>query len=133
VKMAFKVFNNRDEAQYQRKAQLLVAALRLPPPSSRQAGQQQHTPPGPVSSATRRDTGQNTTLHLARRQDPVHDVARVDTGGSTASLCLCKVGQSPTPTLNRVKSSWTSWVWQQKTDAALGPWPPSKSPRRNPG
>jgi hypothetical protein len=62
------------------------------------------------SSATRQDIGQNTALHLACRQDPVHDVAGVDTGMITAPLCLCKVGQSPTPTLNRVKASWTSAI-----------------------
>jgi hypothetical protein len=25
-----------------------------------------------------------------------------------------------------VKSSWTSWAWRQKTNAALGPRPPFK-------
>jgi hypothetical protein len=45
VKMAFKVFNNWDEAWDQRKAQLFMAALRPPPPTSRWAGQQ-HIPPG---------------------------------------------------------------------------------------
>jgi hypothetical protein len=46
VKMAFKVFNNQDKARYQQKAQLLAAALRLPPPTSRWA-RQQHIPSGP--------------------------------------------------------------------------------------
>jgi hypothetical protein len=41
----------------------LAAALRPPPPTSRQA-RQQRTPPGPASSATRQNTGQNTALHL---------------------------------------------------------------------
>jgi hypothetical protein len=53
---------------------------------------------GPASSATRRDTGQKAALHLTHHQDPVHNVARVDTGRTTALLCLWKVGQSPTPT-----------------------------------
>jgi hypothetical protein len=57
------------------------------------------------SSANRWDTGQNTALHLTCCQDPVHNVARMDTGRKTAPVCLCKVVQSPTPTLNRVKPS----------------------------
>jgi hypothetical protein len=132
VKMAFKVLNNWDEAWDQWKAQLLMAALRPPRPTSRRAGQQ-CTTPGPAASATKWDTGQNTALHLACCQDPVHDVARMDTGRTIAPLCLCKVGQSPTPTLDRVKASQTTWAWWQKTDAALGPWPPSRSPQRSPG
>jgi hypothetical protein len=36
---------------------------------------------GPASSATRQDIGQKTALHLAHHQDPVHNVARMDTGG----------------------------------------------------
>jgi hypothetical protein len=79
---------------------------------------------GPASSATRQDIGKNIALHLTHYQDPVHNVAKVDTERMTAPLCLCKVGQSPTPTLNRVKALWTSWAWWQKTDGALGPWPP---------
>jgi hypothetical protein len=59
-------------------------------------------------------------------------VARVDTGRTTAPLCLCKVGQSPIPTLNRVKISQTSWAWRQKIDVALGTWPPSSPPWRSP-
>jgi hypothetical protein len=57
-------------------------------------------------------------LHLAHHQDPVHNVARMDTGGSTALLCLHKVGQSPIPIPTRLKVSQTSWSWQ-KTDVAL--------------
>jgi hypothetical protein len=45
VKMAFKVFNNWDQAWDQQKAQLLATALRPPPLTLRQAGQQR-TPPG---------------------------------------------------------------------------------------
>jgi hypothetical protein len=80
VKMAFKVFNNQDKARYQQKAQLLAAALRLPPPTSRWAGQQ-YTPPGLASNATICNTVQNTALHLASHQNLVHNVARIDTGG----------------------------------------------------
>jgi hypothetical protein len=109
-----------------------MAALMPPPPTSTWA-RQQRTPPGPASRATRQDTGQNTALHLPCYQDPVHDVARMDTERMTAPLCLCKVGQSPTPTLNGVKPSWTSWAWQQNTDVALGPQPPSRSSQRSPG
>jgi hypothetical protein len=43
--MAFKVFNNWDEAWDQWKAQLLAVAPRSPPPTSRRA-RQQCTPPG---------------------------------------------------------------------------------------
>jgi hypothetical protein len=53
----------------------LAAVLRLPPTTSRRAGQQR-TPPGPASTATRQDTGQNTALHLARCQDPIHNVGQ---------------------------------------------------------
>jgi hypothetical protein len=102
-----------------------MAALRLPPPTLRQA-RQQRTPPGPASSATKQDTGQNTALHLTCCQDPVHDMARMDTGRMTAPLCLCKVGQSPIPTLNRVKASQTSWAWWQKTDGGPGTLAPFK-------
>jgi hypothetical protein len=48
-------------------------------------------------------------------------------------LCLCKVDQSPIPTLSRVKASWTSWAWWQKTDVALGHWSPSRSAWRSRG
>jgi hypothetical protein len=41
-----------------------------------------------------------SALHLKHHQDLVHNVARVDAGGVTAPLCLCKGGQSPIPTLN---------------------------------
>jgi hypothetical protein len=120
--MACKVFNNQDEAWDQWKAQLLMAALRPPPPSSRWLDNNAHLQ-GSASSATRWDTWQKTALNLAHHQDPVHNVARVDIGGhwrTTAPLCLCKVGQAPTPTLNRVKPSWTSWAWWPKTDVAQG-------------
>jgi hypothetical protein len=53
VKMAFKVFNNRDE--------VLGSCPEAPPPTPRWAGQQR-TPLGPASSATRWDTGQKTAL-----------------------------------------------------------------------
>jgi hypothetical protein len=39
VKMAFKVFNNQEEARDHHKAQLLAAALRPPPQSSKRARQ----------------------------------------------------------------------------------------------
>jgi hypothetical protein len=39
VKMAFKVFNNQDEAKDQQKAQLLAGALRPSPPTLRRARQ----------------------------------------------------------------------------------------------
>jgi hypothetical protein len=64
-----------------------MAALRLPPPSSRRAGQQR-TPTEDCYSATGWDTGQNTAFHLTHHQDSVHDVVRMDTGRTTASLSL---------------------------------------------
>jgi hypothetical protein len=42
---------------------------------------------------------QKTALHFAHCQDTIHNVARMDTGRMTAPLCLCKVDQSPTPTV----------------------------------
>jgi hypothetical protein len=33
----------------------------------------------------------------------------------------------------RMKSSWSPWIWQQKTDVALRPWLSSRSPRRSLG
>jgi hypothetical protein len=50
----------------------------------------------------------------------------MDTGVSTAPLCLYKVGQPPIPIPTRLKALWTSWAWRQKTDVALEPWPPLK-------
>jgi hypothetical protein len=78
--------------------------------SNSETGRQQCTPPGPASSATRWDTGQKAAPHLACCQDPVHNVARMDTGGSTALLCLHEVGQSPIPIPTRLKTSQTSWA-----------------------
>jgi hypothetical protein len=63
--------------------------------------------------------GKKAAPHLAHHQDPVHNVVKMDSGGSTAPLCLYKVGQSLTPILTRLKVSWTSWTWRQKTDIAL--------------
>jgi hypothetical protein len=78
----------------------------------------------PASSATRQDIGQKYCPSPHLLPGPFPHVARMDTGRMTAPLCLCKrQGQSPTPTLNKVKASWTSWVWWQKTDVALGPQP----------
>jgi hypothetical protein len=135
VKMAFKVFNSRDEAQYQRKAQLLAAALRPPPPTSRLA-RQQLTPPGACFKC-------NQMGHWARNcpsshllPGPCPQGGQNDTGESTAPpapLCLCKVDQSPIPTFNRVKASRTSWAWWQKANVALGPQPPWRSLQRSPG
>jgi hypothetical protein len=69
---------------------------------------------------------QKVALHLTCHQDPVHNVARMDSGVSTALLCLHKICQSPIPIPTRLKASWTTWAWRQKTDMALGPWPPLK-------
>jgi hypothetical protein len=87
VKMAFKVFNNWNEAWDQWKTQLLAAAQRLPLPTSRLAGQQR-TPPRACFKCNQARHWAKTALHLTRCQDPVHDVARVDTGGWLPSLSL---------------------------------------------
>jgi hypothetical protein len=62
--MAFKVFNNQDEAWDQRKAQFLVAALRLPPPTLRWA-RQQCTLPGACFKC-------NQTRHWAKNCPSPH-------------------------------------------------------------
>jgi hypothetical protein len=86
-------------------------------------GPQQLEPPGACFKCNQRG-------HWAKGccQDLVHNVVKMDTRRSTSPLCLYKVGQSLTPVANRLKASWTSWTWQQNTDAALGPQPPSRSP-----
>jgi hypothetical protein len=33
--------------------------------------------------------------------------------------CLCKVGKSPIPTLNKVKTSWIPWAWKR---TLMWPW-----------
>jgi hypothetical protein len=83
--------------------------------------------------------GKKTALHLACHQDPVHNVARMGTGRTTAPLCLWKVGQSPTPTLDRVRphrplgpgSRRLMWPWdlgplQDQLGGAQGSCPKSR-------
>jgi hypothetical protein len=89
-----------------------------------------HAPRGLLQMQPDGTLGKKTSFHLARCQDAIHNVARMSTGGSTAPLCLHKVGQSSIPIPTRLKASRTSRAWHQKTDVALGPLPPSRSPRR---
>jgi hypothetical protein len=130
VKMAFKVFSNWDEAWDQQKAQLLVLPwghlLQLcngPDNNSHLQGLLQVQP----------DKQSKTLPFTSPAARTLSTMWPEWTLEGWLPFCLYKVGQSPTPTLNRVKSSQTSWTWWQKTDVALGPRPPSRSPWRSPG
>jgi hypothetical protein len=69
---------------------------------------------GPASKATRQDIVQK---HCPSPRPPPGLCPQCGQNGhwkDDCPLCLCKVGQSPTSTLNRVKVSQTSWAWRQR-------------------
>jgi hypothetical protein len=91
--MAFKDFNNQEEAQDHRKAQLLVAALRLPS-SIFKKGWTTHASRDLLEMQPDGTLGKKTALHLASHQDSVHNVARMDIGGQLPLFAVCPQGRT---------------------------------------
>lgn len=117
--MAFKMFNKKPF--HNRETRQFLAASPTSPPKKMMDTKNLHLELA-LNLATQAK-GQNPTVHLSRYQVLIQTVDKQDTGRLTILLCLDRQASLPKFLLPGDVCQ-TSWAWQPKTDAALGPLPP---------